>query len=165
MSRTPEIDGVIDVCRELGIGFVPYSPLGRQYLTGVNKTVDSLEPEDVRRKFPRFQPENTENNQKIVRQIVTMAEEKKCTPAQLCLAWVLAQGENIVPIPGTKRILYLEENLLATEVTLTRADLQRLDKIAPIGSFLGERYALSLMKDNGFKTEEEVIEECSKTST
>ncbi|MCK4869487.1 MAG: aldo/keto reductase [Gammaproteobacteria bacterium] len=164
MSRTPEIDGVIDVCCELGIGFVPYSPLGRQYLTGVNKTVDSLEPEDVRRKFPRFQAENTENNQKIVRQIVTIAEEKKCTPAQLCLAWVLAQGENIVPIPGTKRILYLEENLLATEVTLTRADLHRLDEIAPIGSFSGERYALSLMKDNGFKTEEEVIEECSKKS-
>ena len=162
MSRTPEIDGVIDVCRELGIGFVPYSPLGRQYLTGVNKTGDSLEPEDVRRKFPRFQSENTENNQKIVQQIVAMAEEKQCTSAQLCLAWVLAQGEKIVPIPGTKRVRYLEENLLATEVTLTRADLHRLDDIAPIGSFSGERYALSLMKDNGFKTEEEVIGECSK---
>ena len=164
MSRTPEIDGVIDVCRELGIGFVPYSPLGRQYLTGLDKTADSLEPDDVRRKFPRFQSENTENNQRIVRQIVKMAEEKGCTPAQLCLAWVLAQGDNIVPIPGTKRVRYLEENLLATEVELTREDLHRLDEIAPIGSFSGERYALSLMKDNGFKTEREVIEEYSQTN-
>ena len=162
MSRTPEIDGVISVCRELGIGFVPYSPLGRQYLTGVNKTADSLELEDVRRKFPRFQSENAENNQKIVRQIVAMAEEKKCTPAQLCLAWVLEQGDNIVPIPGTKRVQHLEENLLATEVKLMPEDLQGLNEIAPIGSFAGERYAPSLMKDNGFKTEREVIEECRK---
>jgi len=162
MSRTPEIDGVIDACRELGIGFVPYAPLGRQYLTGANKTADSFEPEDVRRKFPRFQPENAENNQKIVRQIVVMAREKKCTPAQLCLAWVLAQGDNIVPIPGTKRTQYLEENLLAAAVKLTPEDLQRLDKIAPIGSFLGERYSLSLMRDNGFKTEKEIIDEFKK---
>ena len=162
MSRTPEIDGVLDVCRELGIGFVPYSPLGRQYLTGLDKTAESLEPEDVRRNFPRFQSENTENNQRIVRQIVEMAEEKECTPAQLCLAWVLAQGDNIVPIPGTKRVRYLEENLLAFWVKLTPADLHRLDEIAPIGSFSGERYALSLMKDNGFKTEMEIIEEHSK---
>ena len=165
MSRTPEIDGVLDVCRRLGIGFVPYSPLGRQYLTGLDKTADTLEPEDVRRKFPRFQSENTENNQRIVRQIVEMAVEKGCTPAQLCLAWLLAQGDNIIPIPGTKRIKYLEENLLATEVRLTSADLHRLDEIAPIGSFTGERYALSLMKDNDFKTEAEVIEENSKTLT
>lgn len=164
MSRTPEIDGVIDVCRKLEIGFVPYSPLGRQYLTGLDKTADSLEPDDVRRKFPRFQAENAENNQKIVRQIVSMAEEKKCTPAQLCLAWVLAQGDNIVPIPGTKRVRYLEENLLATRVALTPADLSRLDEISPIGSFLGERYALSLMKDNGFKTEREIIEEYGRKS-
>lgn len=162
MSRTPEIDGVLDVCRELGIGFVPYSPLGRQYLTGLNKTADHFESEDVRRKFPRFQSENTENNQRIVQQIVKMAEEKECTPAQLCLAWVLAQGDNIVPIPGTKRVKYLEENLLATEVKLTPKNLERLSEIAPIGSFAGEKYAPSLMKDNGFKTEQEVIDECKK---
>lgn len=162
MSRTPEIDGVLRICRELRIGFVAYSPLGRQYLTGLNKTAEALEADDVRRKFPRFQKENTQNNQHIVAKIVRLAAEKQCTPAQLCLAWVLAQGDNIVPIPGTKRVKYLEENLLAADISLSSADISQLDKIAPLGAFSGERYALSLMKDNNFKTEKEVIDEYQK---
>jgi len=162
MSRTPEIDGVMDVCRELGIGFVPYSPLGRQYLTGLNKTADSYEKNDVRRMFPRFQSENTKNNQEVLEKIVKMAKGKGCTSAQLCLAWLLAQGDNIVPIPGTKRVQYLEENLLATRIELTCEDLRRLDEIAPIGSFSGERYAPSLMRDNDLKTEGEIIEEYNR---
>lgn len=158
MSRTPEIDGVQDVCRQLKIAFVPYSPLGRQYLTGLDKTANSFEPSDVRRLFPRFQPENAQNNQKIVRQIVQMAKEKGCTAAQLCLAWVLAQGDNIIPIPGTKRVKYLEENVIASDLQLSPVEIKKLNTIAPIGSFSGERYAFSLMKDNGFKTEMEVIQ-------
>lgn len=162
MSRAPEIDGVLETCRKLGIGFVAYSPLGRQYLTALYRNADSFEAHDVRRILPRFQAKNAENNQKIVREIVSMAKEKKCTPAQLCLSWVLAQRDYIVPIPGTKRVRYLEENLLSEKVILTTADLSRLDKISPIGSFLGERYTLSLMKDNRFKTEREIIEEYGK---
>lgn len=157
MSRLPEIDGSLEVCRELGIAFVPYSPLGRQYLTGLNRTSDSYDEGDCRKMFPRFQRENTESNQRVVQKIVDMAGEKGCTPAQLCLAWVLAQGDNMVPIPGTKHVGYLEENLLASQIKLTTEDLQRLDKIAPVGSFSGARYPEQFMNANHLKREEEML--------
>ncbi len=159
MSRTPEIDGTLQVCRELGIAFVPYAPLGRQYLTALGKTSDFYDEGDCRKMFPRFQKEHMERNQRIVWQIVEMAAEKACTPAQLCLAWVLAQGDNIIPIPGTKHVGYLEENLLANKVKLSAEDLRRLDEIAPIGSFSGTRYPEQFMKSNRLKSEEEVIKE------
>lgn len=159
MSRTPEIDGTIQVCCELGIAFVPYAPLGRQYLTALERTSDFYDEGDCRKAFPRFQKEHRERNQGIVRQIVEMAAEKECTPAQLCLAWVLAQGDNMIPIPGTKHVGYLEENVLATGLKLTTEDLRRLDKIAPIGSFSGTRYPVQLMKAGHLKSEEEIIKE------
>lgn len=162
MSRTPEIDGTMQVCRELGIAFVPYAPLGRQYLTALDRTSDFYDEGDCRKMFPRFQKEHVERNQRIVRQIVEMAAEKKCTPAQLCLAWVLAQGDNIIPIPGTKHVAYLEENLLAVKVKLTPEDLHKLDEIAPIGSFSGTRYPEKFMQSNNLKSEEEVIKEHSR---
>lgn len=162
MSRTPEIDGTIEVCRELGIAFVPYSPLGRQYLTALDRTSDFYAEGDARKMFPRFQREHTEKNQRIVRQIVEMAAEKACTPAQLCLAWVLAQGDTIIPIPGTRHVPYLEENILATKVMLTAEDLCRLDKIAPVGAFSGTRYPEQFMKSNNLKSEEEVIKKHSR---
>lgn len=158
MSRTPEIDGTMQVCRELGIAFVPYAPLGRQYLTALDRTADKYDPGDCRRIFPRFQGgDYKEHNQSIVRKIVEMADEKACTPAQLCLAWVLAQGDNIVPIPGTKHVRYLEENLLAARVELAEEDLRRLNEIAPIGSFSGTRYPEQLMRAGHLKSEEEVM--------
>jgi aryl-alcohol dehydrogenase-like predicted oxidoreductase len=138
-SREPE-DGLLDVCRELGIGFVPYSPLGRGFLTGRFKSFDDLAPDDYRRKSPRFQGENFRKNLELVRRIEKMATEKGCTPAQLALAWVLAQGEDIVPIPGTKRRRYLEENVAALEVHLTPQDLKRMDEIAPQDVAAGTRY-------------------------
>jgi aryl-alcohol dehydrogenase-like predicted oxidoreductase len=160
MSRTSEIDGTILACRALGIAFVPYAPLGRQYLTALDRTADKYSSGDCRRIFPRFQEgDNKEHNQSIVRKIVEMADEKKCTPAQLCLAWVLAQGDNIIPIPGTKHVQYLEENLLAVRVELTGEDLRRLNEIAPIGSFSGTRYPEQLMQSNHLKSEEEVMEQ------
>lgn len=159
MSRTPEIDGTMQACRELGIAFVAYAPLGRQYLTALHRTSDFYEEGDCRKILPRFQSENMEKNQKIVRQIVEFAAEKSCTPAQLCLAWVLAQGDNIIPIPGTKHVKYLEENLLATKVNLTAENLRKLDEIAPIGSFSGTRYPERFMKSNNLKSEEDVIKE------
>jgi aryl-alcohol dehydrogenase-like predicted oxidoreductase len=128
------------VCRELGIGFVPYSPLGRGFLTGRFKSFDDLAPDDYRRKSPRFQGENFRKNLELVRRIEKMATEKGCTPAQLALAWVLAQGEDIVPIPGTKRRRYLEENVAALEVHLTPQDLKRMDEIAPQDVAAGTRY-------------------------
>jgi aryl-alcohol dehydrogenase-like predicted oxidoreductase len=138
-SRDPE-DGILDVCRELGIGFVPYSPLGRGFLTGRIKSVDDLAPDDYRRSSPRFQGENFGKNLKLVRRVEEMAAEKGCTPAQLALAWVLAQGEDIVPIPGTKRRRYLDENVAALEVRLTPQDLKRIDEIAPQDVAAGTRY-------------------------
>jgi len=157
MSRTPEIDGAIAACRELNIGFVPYAPLGRQFLTAPNLSSEDYPVGDFRKVLPRFQLENAEHNQKIVSQISKMAEEKGCTTAQLSLAWVLAQDKYIVPIPGTKRVKYLKENLQATSIALSPADLTRLDKIAPIGAFRGTRYTKDLMKATNLKTEEEVM--------
>ena len=144
-SRDPE-DELFAVVRELGIGFVPYSPLGRGFLTGQIRSPDDLDPDDFRRGSPRFQGENFQRNLDLVREIEAMAGEKGCTPAQLALAWVLAQGDSIVPIPGTKRRRYLEENLGALEVKLTPEDLERIDRIIPPGAAAGARYAAPAMQ-------------------
>jgi len=138
-SRDPE-DGHLQVCRELGIGFVAYSPLGRGFLTGQIKSFDDLAEDDYRRHSPRFQGENFDKNLELVRRIEEIAAEKRCTPAQLALAWALAQGRDIVPIPGTKRRKYLEENVGALDVEITPEDLKRIDEVAPKGAAAGERY-------------------------
>jgi aryl-alcohol dehydrogenase-like predicted oxidoreductase len=130
---------ILGVCRELGIGIVPYSPLGRGFLTGTVKKND-FGDRDFRRMSPRFQGENFQKNLEIVQRVEEMAAEKKCTPAQLALAWVLAKGKDVVPIPGTKRRRYIDENLAALEVSLTAADFARLDGIAPPGIAAGARY-------------------------
>jgi aryl-alcohol dehydrogenase-like predicted oxidoreductase len=147
-SREPE-DELLSLVRELGIGFVPYSPLGRGFLTGQIKSLDDLEPDDWRRNAPRFQGENFQKNLDLVREIETMAQEKGCAAAQLALAWVLAQGDDIVPIPGTKRRRYLEQNLGAVEVELTREELDRIDRIIPPGAAAGTRYAAQAMQALG----------------
>ncbi|WP_134494307.1 aldo/keto reductase [Microvirga pakistanensis] len=147
-SRDPE-DEILATVRELGIGFVPYSPLGRGFLTGQIKSIDDLEPDDFRRNSPRFEGENFQKNLDLVREIEAMAQEKGCTPAQLALAWVLAQGDDIVPIPGTKRRSYLEQNVGALEVTLTKEDLARIDRIMPPGAVAGARYAAAGMQTVG----------------
>ena len=138
-SRDVE-DEILATCRELGIGLVPYSPLGRGFLTGQIKKLDDLSEEDWRRHSPRFQGDNFQRNWRLVRGIQEMAAEKGCTPSQLALAWVLAQGKDIVPIPGTKRRSYLEENLTALDLKLTQEDLERIDNIAPPGVAAGSRY-------------------------
>jgi aryl-alcohol dehydrogenase-like predicted oxidoreductase len=147
-SRDPE-DGVLDACRELGIGFVPYSPLGRGFLTGQIKRFEDLEPDDYRRHSPRFQGENFQKNLDLVERIGEIARSKGCTPAQLALAWVLAQGDDLVPIPGTKRRKYLEENVGALDVTLTAEDLRRIDEVAPKGAAAGLRYPEAMMASVG----------------
>jgi aryl-alcohol dehydrogenase-like predicted oxidoreductase len=126
--------------RELGIGFVPYSPLGRGFLSGAIASPDDLAPDDYRRNAPRFQGENFYKNLQLVEQVKAIATEKGVTASQLALAWLLAQGEDIVPIPGTKRRSYLEENVAATEITLTEQELNRLEAVAPKGVAAGERY-------------------------
>jgi aryl-alcohol dehydrogenase-like predicted oxidoreductase len=138
-SRDPEGE-LLQTCRELGIGFVAYSPLGRGFLTGQIRSIDDLAADDVRRTHPRFQPENFQQNLDLVARVREIAQEKGCTPAQLALAWLLAQGEDIVPIPGTKRRRYLDENLGALSVTLTPEDLRRIDEAAPTGAAAGTRY-------------------------
>jgi aryl-alcohol dehydrogenase-like predicted oxidoreductase len=143
-SRDPE-DEILGVCRELGVGFVAYSPLGRGFLTGQIRRFEDLAPDDYRRHSPRFQGENFARNLDLVRRIEAMAKEKRCTPAQLALAWVLAQGEDIVPIPGTKRRKYLEENVGALDVALTPDDQRRIDEAAPRGAAAGDRYPAAMM--------------------
>lgn len=138
-SRDPE-DQLLPTVRELGIGFVAYSPLGRGFLTGRFKTLADLPPDDYRHKSPRFQGENFRQNLELVKQIEALAEAKRCTPSQLALAWVLAQGDNVVPIPGTKRLGYLEENLGALKVRLTEKDLKQINAVLPAGSTAGLRY-------------------------
>lgn len=138
-SRDPE-DDILPTCRELGIGFVPYSPLGSGFLTGQIKRFEDLPEDDFRRHGPRFQGDNFCKNLELVSKIEEMAREKGCKPSQLALAWVMAQGEDIVPIPGTKRIAYLEENAGALDVTLTRDDIAKIDAIAPQGVAAGTRY-------------------------
>src|SRR5580704_10427201 len=147
-SRDPE-DELLGLCRELGIGFVPYSPLGRGFLTGQIKKADDFAEGDFRRNAPRFQGENFEKNMELVRRIEAMAVEKHCTPAQLALAWVLAQGEDLVPIPGTKRRNYLEDNLGALNVSLSKDDLARINEIAPKGITAGLRYPANVMQRIG----------------
>ena len=141
-SRDPE-DAVLPTLRELNIGFVPYSPLGRGFLTGQLRSPDDFAPDDFRRSNPRFVGENFQKNLRLVREVEDMASQKGCTPAQLALAWLLARGDDLAPIPGTKRVRYLEENLGALDVQLTEEDLARIDQIAPVGVAAGERYATS----------------------
>ena len=144
-SRDPE-DEILPAVRELGIGFVPYSPLGRGFLTGRIRSVDDLEPDDYRRNSPRFQGENFARNLELVEEIAALAREKGCTPSQLALAWVLAQGEDIVPIPGTKQRRYLEENVAALRIVLSAQDLMRIDRALPPGAAAGTRYPEAAMK-------------------
>ncbi|TGE24112.1 aldo/keto reductase [Hymenobacter aquaticus] len=144
-SRDPE-DEILPTVRELGIGFVPYSPLGRGFLTGQIQKFEDLDQDDYRRHTPRFQGENFQKNLDLVARIKDLAGQKGCSASQLALAWVLAQGPDIVPIPGTKRISYLEENLGALEVQLTADELRQLDEIAPKGVAAGLRYPEQMMR-------------------
>jgi aryl-alcohol dehydrogenase-like predicted oxidoreductase len=146
-TRDPEGE-ILATCRELGIGLVPYSPLGRGILTGQVKSAD-FGPKDFRRISPRFQGENFNKNLELVQRIEQIAAEKGCTPAQLALAWVLAQGDDVVPIPGTKRRTYLDQNLGALDVKLTPADLKRIDELAPRGAAVGARYPEEYMNRLG----------------
>jgi aryl-alcohol dehydrogenase-like predicted oxidoreductase len=143
-TRDPE-NGILDTCRELGIGFVAYSPLGRGFLTGQFRRFEDLPADDYRRNSPRFQGENFQKNLDLVRRVEEMAREKGCRPSQLALAWVLAQGDDIVPIPGTKRRKYLEENVGALEVKLSKEDLRRIDDVFPPAAVAGERYPEHVM--------------------
>jgi aryl-alcohol dehydrogenase-like predicted oxidoreductase len=144
-TRDPE-DEILPLCRELGIGFVAYSPLGRGFLTGRFRTFEDLPEDDYRRNSPRFQGGNFQKNLDLVERVEEIARRKQCTPAQLALAWLLAQGEDIVPIPGTKQRRYLEENVGALEVELTSADLEEIEEVAPKGAAVGDRYAEAGMR-------------------
>ena len=143
-TRDPE-EGVLATTRELGIGFVAYSPLGRGFLTGQFKRFEDFALDDYRRFSPRFQGENFQKNLDLVARVETIAREKKSAPGQLALAWLLAQGDDVVPIPGTKRRKYLEENAAALDVKLTADDLRRIDDVAPKGSAAGARYPETMM--------------------
>ena len=144
-SRVPE-RAVIPACRELGIGFVPFSPLGRGFLTGAVKDLDHLEQNDARRGLPRFQGLNLQQNITLVQRLELMARKKGCSAPQLALAWLLAKGEDIVPIPGTKRRRYLEDNAAATDIALSVQDVAALDEAFPVGSAAGDRYPAAGMK-------------------
>src|SRR5216684_1926543 len=139
-------DEILPTVRELGIGFVAYSPLGRGFLSGAFKSLDDLPADDWRRNHPRFQGENFERNLRLVERVREIAAEKRCTPSQLALAWLLARGPDIVPIPGTKQRKYLEENVGALRVKLTPDDLRRIDEMAPKGVAAGERYPAAAMQ-------------------
>jgi aryl-alcohol dehydrogenase-like predicted oxidoreductase len=143
-TRDPEAE-ILPTCRELGVGFVPYSPLGRGFLAGQFKTFSDLPPDDYRRSSPRFQGDNFQKNLDLVARIGEIAKEKDCHPSQLALAWVLAQGDDLVPIPGTKRRKYLEENIGALDVKLTPEDLERIDSVFPYGVAAGQRYPEHMM--------------------
>ncbi len=140
-TRDVEDDGVLATVRELGIGFVPYSPLGRGFLSGTIRSVDDFAPDDFRRSSPRFQGENFDRNLEVLDRVVALARDKGVTPSQLALAWVLAQGDDVVPIPGTRREANLVENVGALDITLTAADLAAIEEVAPAGVAAGERYA------------------------
>ena len=144
-SRDPE-DEIIPTCRELGISFVAYSPLGRGFLSGKIQSLDDLDPSDWRRNMPRFVGDNFQKNLDLVRHVRELAEAKGCTPSQVALAWVLAQGEDTLPIPGTTKRAHLEENLGALEITLTHEELERINEIAPKGVAVGERYPEMAMR-------------------
>lgn len=143
-TRDPE-DGILDTCRELGVGFVPFSPLGRGFLSGKLRNLDAIGNDDFRRSLPRFDPENFRKNVDLLSRFDSLAEKKGCTPAQLALAWVLAQGDHIVPIPGTKRRVNLEENVRALDVSLTPNDLRGIDAAFPRGWASGPRYGEAAM--------------------
>ena len=143
-TRDPE-DALLGTTRELGIAFIAYSPLGRGFLTGQIKRFKDFAPDDYRRNSPRFQGENFQKNLELVRRVEDVAGEKKCTPSQLALAWLLAQGGDILPIPGTKRRKYLEENAGALQVKLTTEDLRRINEVAPLGAAVGGRYPQAAM--------------------
>jgi aryl-alcohol dehydrogenase-like predicted oxidoreductase len=143
-SRDPEQE-ILPTLRELGIGFVPYSPLGRGFLTGQIKTIDDLAPDDYRRNSPRFQGENFQKNLALLKEIEAIAADRNCAPSQLALAWVLAQGQDIVPIPGTKRRKYLEQNVAAVDLKLTPDDIARSERAMPAGAAAGTRYAAPQM--------------------
>jgi len=144
-TRDPEDNAVLATCRELGIGFVAYSPLGRGFLTGQFRTFEDLPPDDYRRTSPRFQAENFQKNLNLVREVEKLAIDKGCKPSQLALAWAMAQGEDIVPIPGTKRRKYLEENTAASDIELSQEDLARLDEAFPKDAAAGQRYPEHVM--------------------
>jgi aryl-alcohol dehydrogenase-like predicted oxidoreductase len=144
-SRDVELNGVLAICRELGIGFVPYSPLGRGFLTGTIQKASDMSPDDWRHTNPRFQDAALEQNIQLAAHVKSVAGRKGCTPAQLALAWVLAQGEDIVPIPGTKRLKYLEDNLGALDTTLTPDELSEIDRLFPPGVAEGARYAEDML--------------------
>ncbi|MBC8042179.1 MAG: aldo/keto reductase [Rhizobacter sp.] len=144
-TREPETE-LLPVCRELGVSLVAYSPLGRGFLTGAFQKPEDISKQDFRAHSPRFQGENFTQNLKLVEQVKSMAAEKKCTPAQLVLAWLLAKDEHVIPIPGTKHIARLEENLKAVEIQLTAEDVRRLDAIAPVGTASGTRYPEVMMQ-------------------
>jgi aryl-alcohol dehydrogenase-like predicted oxidoreductase len=138
-TRDPE-DEVLPLCRELGIGFVAYSPLGRGFLTGRFRSFEDLPEDDYRRNSPRFQGENFQKNLDLVQRVEEIASRKRCTPAQLALAWLLAQGDDIVPIPGTKQRRYLDENIDSLQIELEASDLQMIEEVAPKGAAAGDRY-------------------------
>jgi aryl-alcohol dehydrogenase-like predicted oxidoreductase len=144
-TRDPE-EGMLKVCEELDIGLVPYSPLGRGFLTGQITRFEDFAADDHRRHSPRFQGENFQKNMELVRQVGAMAADKKCKPGQLALAWVLAKGKHIVPIPGTKRRKYLDENIQATHISLSKEEIKQLDDIFPPGAVSGPRYNETMMK-------------------
>ena len=144
-TRDPETNDVLATCRELGIGFVAYSPLGRGFLTGQFQRFEDFAPDDYRRNSPRFQGENFQKNLDLLRKIEELALEKRCKPSQLALAWVMEQGNDIVPIPGTKRKKYLEENAAAAEIKLSRQDLARINNVFPIDAAAGQRYPEHMM--------------------
>jgi len=144
-TRDPEHE-VLAACRRLGIGFVAYSPLGRGFLTGAITSPEDFAPDDYRRHTPRFQGDNFRRNLDLVKKVKQIAELQGCTPAQLALAWVLAQGEDVVPIPGTKHRKYLEDNVGALDVRLGQAELDELDAVFPFGAAAGERYPEAMMK-------------------
>src|ERR1700728_2946924 len=139
-TRDPEVDGVLSTVRELGIGFVAYSPLGRGFLSGSIRSIDDLAEDDFRRRNPRFQGENFSKNLLLVERVEQLANERGVTPTQVALAWVLAQGDDVVPIPGTKRRVYLEENVAADDVRLTAEELDRIDEVLPVAAAAGDRY-------------------------
>lgn len=145
-TRDPETNGVLETCRALGIGFVPYSPLGRGFLTGAIEKPSDMAADDWRHTNPRFQGAAFDKNLELAAHVRRLAAEKGCTPAQLALAWVLVQGDDLVPIPGTKRVKYLEDNLGAVRVTLAKDELSEIDRLFPPGAAAGERYAEGAMR-------------------
>lgn len=145
-TRDVEDNGVLATCRELGIGFVPYSPIGRGFLSGTIRRTEDLPEGDWRRNSPRFQGEALQANLRVLDEVNSLAERKGVTPTQLALAWVLAQGSDVVPIPGTKRRRYLEENAGAADITLSAEELEAIEKVAPVGVASGERYPAAAMR-------------------